>query len=91
MASCLPIQLYVNNSKSLLLQCYLIFKSSLYINRSWDSVVSIVTDYGLDDQGVGVGQEFCLLHAIQTTSGVHPTSYPMGTRGSFTRGEVAGA
>jgi hypothetical protein len=25
------------------------------------------------------GQEFSLLHVVQTGSGVHPTSYPMGT------------
>jgi hypothetical protein len=24
------------------------------------------------------GQEFSLLHVVQTGSGVHPTSYPMG-------------
>jgi hypothetical protein len=28
-------------------------------------------------------QEFSLLHVVQTGSGVHPTSYPMGTGGSF--------
>jgi hypothetical protein len=27
------------------------------------------------------GQEFSLLHVVQTGSGVHPTSYPMGTGG----------
>jgi hypothetical protein len=51
-------------------------------------VVSIATSYGLDDRGVGVrwGQEFSLLHVVQTGSGVHPTSYPMATGGSFPRG-----
>jgi hypothetical protein len=29
------------------------------------------------------GQEFLLLRFVQTGSGVHPTSYPMGTGGSF--------
>jgi hypothetical protein len=29
------------------------------------------------------GQEFSLLHVVQTGSGVHPTSYTMGTGGSF--------
>jgi hypothetical protein len=42
-----------------------------------------VTDYGLDDRGVGVrvlvGQEFSLLRVVETGSGVHPTSYPVGT------------
>jgi hypothetical protein len=29
------------------------------------------------------GQEFSLLHVVQTGSGAHPASYPMGTGGSF--------
>jgi hypothetical protein len=29
------------------------------------------------------GQEFSLLHIVQTGSGVNPTSYTMGTVGSF--------
>jgi hypothetical protein len=28
---------------------------------------------------------------VQTSSGAHPSSYPMGTRGSFPGGKVAGA
>jgi hypothetical protein len=56
----------------------------------------IATGYGLDDRGVvvriAVGQEFSLLHVVQTGSGVHPTSnYPMCTRGSFPGGKAAGA
>jgi hypothetical protein len=47
------------------------------------SSVGIATGYGLDDRGVGVrvpvGSEFSLLHVVQTGSGVHPASYPMGT------------
>jgi hypothetical protein len=46
-----------------------------------------MTGYGLDDQGVGVRvqveQEFSLLHVVQTGSGAHPYSYPVGTGGSF--------
>jgi hypothetical protein len=38
-----------------------------------DSSVGIATGYGLEDQGV---KNF--LHVVQTRSGVHPTSYPMG-------------
>jgi hypothetical protein len=52
-----------------------------------DSVVGIATGHGLNDRGVGVpnsgSQQFSLLHVVQTGSGVHPTSYPMGTGGSF--------
>jgi len=47
---------------------------------------------GLDDggfesqQGLGIS----LHHCIQTSSRVHPASYPMGTKGSFPGGKVAG-
>jgi hypothetical protein len=51
------------------------------------SAVGIATGYGLDDQGVGVRvpvvQEFSLLQVIQTGSGAHTVSHPMGTGGSF--------
>jgi hypothetical protein len=33
---------------------------------------------------------FYLHHCIQNGSGAHPASYPMGTRGSFPGGKVAG-
>jgi hypothetical protein len=39
--------------------------------RLRDSAVYIATGYGLDDRGVGV--------LVPAGSGVHPTSYPMGT------------
>jgi hypothetical protein len=32
-----------------------------------------------------------LVKRVQNGSGAHPASYPMGTRGSFARGKVAGA
>jgi hypothetical protein len=56
---------------------------------SRDSVVGIGTGYALDYRRV-VFREFSLLHAVQTGSGVHPTSYPMGTGGSFPGGKEAG-
>jgi hypothetical protein len=47
------------------------------------SVVGIATSYGLYDGGVGVqvpDNKFLLQnHIVQTGSGVHPVSYPMGT------------
>jgi hypothetical protein len=50
-----------------------------------DSVVGIATGYRLDEWGLDFesqwGQEFSVLHVVQTGSGVHPTSYPMGTQG----------
>jgi len=32
-----------------------------------------------------------LRHRVQTCSGAHPASYPMGTAGSFSSGKAAGA
>jgi hypothetical protein len=65
------------------------FSPYLTENKSWDSVVGIATGYELDDQGVDVRvpvkQEFSLLH------GVHSTSYPMDTGGSFPGGKAAEA
>jgi hypothetical protein len=37
------------------------------------------------------GLEFFLRHRVQTGSRVHPASYPMGTRGSFTGVKATGA
>jgi hypothetical protein len=46
--------------------------------------------YGLDDEGVKSSylssQEFSLLHVVQTGSGAHPASHPMGMGGSFSGG-----
>jgi hypothetical protein len=48
---------------------------------------SIVSDYGLDDRGVEVrsstGADFSSSPCVQTGSGAHPASYPVGTGGSF--------
>jgi hypothetical protein len=56
------------------------------VRWSCDSSVGVTTGYGLEDGGVGVqvpvGQEFSFLH-LQTDAGVHPTSYTVGTGGSF--------
>jgi hypothetical protein len=60
------------------------------------SSVGIVIGYGLDDQHsrvqlpAGAGN-FSLHHCVQNESGAHPTSYPMGTRGSFSGGKEVGA
>jgi hypothetical protein len=37
------------------------------------------------------GQEFSLLHVVQTGSGAHPASYPTGTGGSFPGSKAGGA
>jgi hypothetical protein len=58
-----------------------------------DSSVGIATSYGLDDRGSipGGAGNFCLRCRIQTGSGAHPASYPMGAWGSFPGGKAAGA
>jgi hypothetical protein len=54
---------------------------------SWDIVVGIATGYGLEGQGVGfrvpVESRIYTSPIVQTVSGVHPTSYTMGTGSSF--------
>jgi hypothetical protein len=52
----------------------------------------IALGYGLEDRGVRVparAGNFSLHHRVQTGSEIHPASCPMGTRGSFSRGEGA--
>jgi hypothetical protein len=54
--------------------------------RSRDFSVVIVTGYRLEEGSEfesRQSQEFSLLHVVQTGSGGHPTSYPIGTEGSF--------
>jgi hypothetical protein len=50
-----------------------------------------VSDYGLDDGAIEVrsptGADFSSSPCVQTSSGAHPASYPMGTRGSFPGGK----
>jgi hypothetical protein len=57
------------------------------------SEVDLVTGYGLGDRGVGVPipVKSRILHVLETGSGVHPTSYLMGTVGSFHKGNAAGS
>jgi hypothetical protein len=47
-----------------------------------------VCDYGLDDLAIGVrfpagAKDFSSSLFVQTSSGAHPASYPMGTGGPF--------
>jgi hypothetical protein len=64
--------------------------------ESHDSSLCIGMGYGLDDRGsrvrfaAGAGN-FSLHHRVQTGSGTHPASYPMGIRESFPGGKAAGA
>jgi hypothetical protein len=63
---------------------------------SLDSSVGIATAYGMDDRmirvrfAVGAGN-FSRHHRVQTGSGAHPASYPMGTGGSFPGIKAVGA
>jgi hypothetical protein len=56
--------------------------------KNRDSSVGRALGYRLDDRGsrvqlpAGAGN-FSLHHRVQNGSGVHPASFPMGTRGSF--------
>jgi hypothetical protein len=64
------------------------------ISTSWDTSVGIETGYELEDRGGPSfdsrwGQEFSLLQVVQTGSGAHSTSYPMGTEGSYPGDKVA--
>jgi hypothetical protein len=59
------------------------------------SSVGIATGYGLDDRMSEVrfpagAENIFLHHRVQTGSGAHPASYPMGTRISFPGGKLAG-
>jgi hypothetical protein len=61
--------------------------------KSRGSSGSIVSDYGLDDQEIEVrsptgAEDFSSNPCIQTGSGAHPASYPMGTGGPFPFGKA---
>jgi hypothetical protein len=90
-----PDSIFPENKNSTFLRnvCkYLIYYMML---GSRDSVFGIATDHGLDERGVGVRVpyrlEFSVLHVVQTGSGVHPTSYPMGTGAFLLGGKAASA
>jgi hypothetical protein len=52
-----------------------------------------VSDYGLDDRVIedrspAGAEDFSSSLCVQTASGAHPASYPMGTGGSFHGGKA---
>jgi hypothetical protein len=75
------------------MKLYMAINMYLHINP-WrhGSSGSIVSDYGLDDRAIEVrsptGADFSSSSCVQTGSGAHPASYPMGTGGSFPGGEA---
>jgi hypothetical protein len=61
--------------------------------RSRCSSGSIVSNYGLDDRKIGVRspagtKNFSSILCVQTGSGAHPASCPMGTGGPFPGGKA---
>jgi hypothetical protein len=55
---------------------------------------SIVSDYGLDDRAIGFrspagAKDFSSILCVQTSSGAHPASCPMGPGGPFPGGKSA--
>jgi hypothetical protein len=70
------------------------FQPLLQILKSQDNSVGIVTGHRLDDWIIAirfpaVAGNFSLQYCVQTGSGAHPASYPMGTGGSFPGSKVA--
>jgi hypothetical protein len=52
-----------------------------------------VSDYGLDDRAIGVrsptgAKDFSSILCVQTGSGAHPDSCPVGTGGPFPGGKA---
>jgi hypothetical protein len=75
------------------------YEKSYYITAvlesHWSRVssVSIVSDYELDDRAFGVrspagAKDFSSSLCVQTRSGAHPASCPMGTGGPFPGGKA---
>jgi hypothetical protein len=61
--------------------------------KNWGSSVSIVSDYGLDDQATGVwspakAKDFSSSLCIQTGFEAHPACYPVGTGAPLPGGKV---
>jgi hypothetical protein len=93
----LPKQLValVITSEGKQLEVQRFIRSPLRKMASQNSALGIPTAYGLDDRGfrvrVPVRSEFSLPRIVQSSSGAHSASYPMGTEGSFPGGKATGA
>jgi hypothetical protein len=66
------------------------------IFKSLDSLVGIATNYGPDDSMIGArfpagAGNFSIRHRVQTGSGAHLASNPVGTGGCFLEGKAVGA
>jgi hypothetical protein len=65
--------------------------SKFYLFFLCGSSGSIVSDYGLDDRAIEVrsptgAEDFSSSPCVQTGSGAHPASYPVGTGSPFPGG-----
>jgi hypothetical protein len=72
---------------------FILFNSTTVLSKTRGSSVSIVSDYGLDGQAIKVrslaeAEDFSSSLYVQTSSGAHPASCPMGTGGPFSRDKV---
>jgi hypothetical protein len=69
------------------------YKDEIVTFKGRGNAVGNAAGYGLDDGGIGVRvplQSVILIFCIvQTSSGVHPASYLMGTSGSFSGSKAA--
>jgi hypothetical protein len=74
----LLFQLYTNNVR---INCY---------EESRGSSVDVVTGWP-GEVRFPLGEIFFLLHSVQTGSGTHPASCPVGSGGDFSRSKEAGA
>jgi hypothetical protein len=70
--------------------CSLVLGTVLPYSRSWSSSVSIVSDYGLDDQGLILdrGWDFSSSLCVQTGSGAHQAYCTMGAGYPFPGGKA---
>jgi hypothetical protein len=59
--------------------------------RRWDSSGGITTGYRLDGRGLNPGKgKIFSFTSVKTGSGAQPTSYSVGTGGSFNGSKAAG-
>jgi hypothetical protein len=73
--------------------------SFLNLTCIFEIIIIVVIAQSVWQQAVGwttrfnswQGQDFSVLHSVQTGSGAHPASYPMGSRFDFHRSKAARA
>jgi hypothetical protein len=66
--------------------CIILLRTGWFSNRR-----SIVADYGLDDRAIDVrfpARDISSILCVQTGSGAHPASSPLGTGGPFPGGKA---